>query len=259
MRLVVLVIFTVATFTGCDARTQVLQDNITARVDRLLGDFQVKQKQAEIAIGQIQTGIDQLKRAKIETKVRNTQLSDQVKAIELKTAEVDKAILKLRDFLSQGGEVEISGKKFSEIQVKEMAEKSINARKKLSSDIEVLQKSAKQMEAILTSLEQRESDGTRRLEKLKQTLDEIKTKSVALVSMQETSATTGVGSGMDFESLEKQVTDLSSKIDVEIAFQEEKAKSDSTSTSIGSIDDILSTTSTVDDTISEIDKLLGTK
>jgi|GEM_PF-4996164 len=132
-------VFSLALLIGCDARTKVLQDKITARVDKMLGEFEVKQKQAELAVRKIETDIDQLKKARIETKVRLTQIDEKVKTAESKQMEVDKTILRLREFLTQGGEVEISGKKFSEQQVKDMAEKTIAVRKKLTSEIEVLQ------------------------------------------------------------------------------------------------------------------------
>jgi hypothetical protein len=58
---------------------------------------------------------------------------------------------------------------------------------------------------------------------------------------------------MDFDSLEKQITDISNKIDVELAFQEEKAKSNASSST--SVDDIIGQMSTINDTINEIDGL----
>jgi|GEM_PF-5542216 len=71
--------------------------------------------------------------------------------------------------------------------------------------------------------------------------------------MQQTAETTGTGSGIDFDSLEKQISDISSKIDVELAFQEEKAKASANSAT--SVDDIIGQMSTINDTINEIDSL----
>ena len=238
---------------GCDARTKVLKDIITARVDKALGEFEIKQKQAEMALQKIESDIDQLKKARIETKVRFTQIDDKVRNAESKQADVDKTILRLREYLTKGGDVDISGKNYSEQQVKEMAEKTIAVRKKLSSEIEVLKKSSKQIESVLASLEQRERDATKSFDRTKLAIDEIKTKTLALTTMQQTSATTGTGSGIDFESLEKQIGDISNQIDVELAFQEEKSKA--SSGSIASVDDIILQTSTIGDTLAEIDRL----
>ena len=246
-------LFIVMLLVGCDARTKVLKDIITARVDKALGEFEIKQKQAEMALQKIESDIDQLKKARIETKVRFTQIDDKVKNAESKQADVDKTILRLREYLTKGGDVDISGKNYSEQQVKEMAEKTIAVRKKLSSEIEVLKKSSKQIESVLASLEQRERDATKSFDRTKLAIDEIKTKTLALTTMQQTSATTGTGSGIDFESLEKQIGDISNQIDVELAFQEEKSKV--SSGSIASVDDIILQTSTIGDTLAEIDRL----
>jgi len=246
-------VLSLALLIGCDARTKVLQEKITARVDKIIGEFDVKQKQAELAMQKIETDIDQLKKARIETKVRLTQIDEKVQTAVSKQADIDKTILRLKDYLTKGGDVEISGKNYTEQQVKEMAEKTISVRKKLSSEIDVLKKSSKQIETVLSSLEQRERDATKSLDRTKLAIDEIKTKTLALTTMQETAATTGTGSGLDFESLEKQISDISNKIDVELAFQEEKAKANTTSTT--SVDDIISQTSTIGDTLAEIEQL----
>ena len=246
-------LFIVMLLVGCDARTKVLKDILTARVDKALGEVEIKQKQAEMALQKIESDIDQLKKARIETKVRFTQIDDKVRNAESKQADVDKTILRLREYLTKGGDVDISGKNYSEQQVKEMAEKTIAVRKKLSSEIEVLKKSSKQIESVLASLEQRERDATKSFDRTKLAIDEIKTKTLALTTMQQTSATTGTGSGIDFESLEKQIGDISNQIDVELAFQEEKSKA--SSGSIASVDDIILQTSTIGDTLAEIDRL----
>lgn len=62
---------------------------------------------------------------------------------------------------------------------------------------------------------------------------------------------------VDFNTLEKQVRDLSGKIDVELAFHDEKAQE--TSADSKSLDSIIRETSTASDTVSEIDKILGSK
>jgi chromosome segregation ATPase len=210
---------------GCDARTQVLQEKITNRIDKLLGEFEVKKKQAEIATKKYQEEIDQLTKSKIETKVRLTQLQEKAQVAEAKQAEVDKTILRLRDYLAQGGEVEISGKKYSESQVKEMAEKLIAARKKLVSEIDVMKKSSAQIESIYTSLEAKESKAKGSLEGIKMTLDTIKIKTDALTAMQASSSNSNVGNDLDFESLEQQVAEISNKLDIELAFEQQKTDS----------------------------------
>lgn len=238
---------------GCDARTKVLQEKITSRIDKLLGEYEVKKKEAEIATSKYEEEIAQLTKAKIETKIRLTKLNEKVEAAEGKQSEVDKTILKLREYLTKEGEVEISGRKYSQAQVKEMAEKLIMARKKLVSEIDVMKKSTAQIESIFLSLEERESKAKKSLDGIKLTMDTIKIKTDALTAMQSTSDATNVGSDIDLDSLEKQVSEISGQLDVELAFQQEKMNA--SEQSMTSVEDIISKTSTASDTIAEIDSL----
>jgi hypothetical protein len=149
---------------GCGARAEVAKDKVLAQVDALLGEIDVKRKEAEIGIRDMDTGLDQLKKGKIEAR-----------------------------------------------------------------------------------------------EALKQNLEEIDAKAVALKSIKDVSTLAGGGATFDFEKVEKQVKDLSTKIDTELAFHDEKAKEASTASDLKSIDSVIRQTSTAGDAVSEIDKILGKK
>ena len=151
----------------------------------------------------------------------------------------------------------INQKKYSPAELKDMADKIIAARKKLSTEAEGLKSTQKRLDSIVTVMEQREQDGHERLSKIKQNLDEIDAKAVALKSMQEAANLSGSTETVDFNTVEKQVRDLSGKIDVELAFHDEKAQE--TSAESKSLDSIVRETSTASDTVSEIDKILGGK
>ena len=110
----------------------------------------------------------------------------------------------------------------------------------------------------MNSLEQREKEGRDKLKGLKMHLDEIDAKAVALKSIKDASALSGGTTTLDFDNVEKQVRDLSTKIDVELAFHDEKGKQASAS-DVGSLDTIIKQTSTAGNTVSEIDKILGKK
>ncbi|MFM2215928.1 MAG: hypothetical protein RL240_246 [Planctomycetota bacterium] len=245
-------------YVGCDARSQVLKDNVVAKIDKMLGEFQVRQKEAEMALSKLESGMEQLKRARIETKIKLAQLTEKQNAAEAKIGEVDKTIGRLRDYLSQEGDVEISGKKFSQAQVKEMADKMLSTRKKLVAEAETFEKSSKQVERSLTLLERNETNGKAKLDNVKLLLEEIETKKVALTAMQEVSATSTTGKELDFTTLEKQVASLSEKISTEIAVLDE-LEMDQGAGSALSADEIMSTTSTANDTIEEMNRILGDK
>lgn len=240
---------------GCGARGEVAKDQVLAQVDRLLGEIDVKRKGAEIAVRNTEAGLDRLKKGKIEAKVRLTQTSDRLSELGAKTERADQALIRLRDLLQSGQDAEINGNTYTVVALKDMADRTISARKKLANEAEVLESSRQRLERTVAALDGREQDGRERLRKLKQHLDEIDTKAVALKSMQDAASISGTTETLDFEVVEKQVRDLSTKLDVELAYQDEKwheSVSDEKS-----LDTLFRETSTASDTVSEIDVLLG--
>lgn len=240
---------------GCGARGEVARDQVLAQVDKLLGEIDVKKKEAEISIRNMDKGLDTLKKGKIEAKVRLSQTTEKLSDIESKTSKADQVLIRLREHLKGDQQTEINGKTFTVAELKDMADRTISARKKLTGESEVLKSSEQRLKRVVASLEQREQDGRERLRSLKQHLEDIDTKSLALKSMEDAAKLSGPAQKLDFEGVEKQVHDLSTKIDVELAFQDEKWQE------IGSdeksLETILRETSTASDTLSEIDKIVG--
>ena len=253
-----LVLCSLAAVLGCGARVEVAKDKILAQVDSLLGEIDVKRKEVEMGIQDMSAGLDQLKKGKIEAKVKQTQFSDRVAELEGKIADADKALGRLRDYLKENKDVTLSGKKFTPDQLKDMAEAAISARKRLATEIEGIKSARDRLAVVATSLEQRETEGRDKIKTLKQTLEEIDAKAVALKSIKDASVISGGGAALDFEKVEKQVKDLSTKIDTELVFHDEKAK-EQTANELKSIDSIVRQTSTAGDAVSEIDKILGKK
>jgi hypothetical protein len=240
---------------GCGARTEVAKEKILGQVDKLLGAIDVKKKEAQMAVQGMEAGIDKIKMGKIESKMRLTQVTDSLTAVKAKIAKADKALGRLRDGLKEGKETVFNQKTYSPTELKGMADQIIAARKKLRIEAEGLSSTQKRLAGIVTALEQREQDGRERLVKIRQNLDEIDAKAVALRSIQEAASLSGDTEVADFTAVEKQVRDLSGKIDVELAFNDEKAKEQSAESK--SLESIVRETSTASDTVSEIDKILG--
>jgi len=243
---------------GCgDARTEVAKDKVLAQVDRLLGEIDVKKKEVEIGVHKMDEALDTLRKGKIDAKVRLAKTDERIAELEQKLTLADSALGRLRDYLQQDGDVEINGKAFTVPQLKEMADKAISARKKLDREAEGLKASQKRLQEVVRILESREAEGSERLATLKLNLSEIDSKAVALKSMQEAASLTGDSGKIDFDGIEKQVRDLSTKIDVELAFQDEKSQS--LVSNEQRLETIIKETSTASDTLTEIDHLLGAK
>ncbi len=168
---------------GCGARTEVAKEKILAQVDKLLGDIDVRKKEAQLSVQGMEVGIDKIKMGKIESKMRLTQVSESLSAIEDKIAQADKALGRLRDHLKDGKEAVINETKYSLVELKEMAVKIIDDRKKLTTEADGLKSTQKRLGSIVTLLEQREQDGRERIANIKQSLNEIDAKAVALKSI----------------------------------------------------------------------------
>ena len=245
--------------TGCGARVEVAKDKILAQVDALLGEIDVKRKEAEIGIHNMDAGLDQLKKGKIEAKLKQTQFSEKATEVEGKIADADKALGRLRDYLKENKDVTLSGKTFTPAQLNEMADTAISARKRLATELETAKSAAGRLGAVAASLEQREKEGRGKIKGLKQCLEEIDAKAVALKSIKDAANLSGGGAALDFEKVEKQVKDVRSKIDAELAFHDEKAKESPAASESATLESVVRQTSTAGDKISEIDKILGNK
>ena len=254
-----LLICLLASLAGCGARVEVAKDKILAQVDALLGEIDVKRKEADIGIHNMDTGLDQLKKGKIEAKVKQTQFSEKATELEGKIADADEALRRLREYLKANKDVTLSGKTFTPAQLNEMADTAISARKKLATELETVKQARDRLGAVATLLEQQEKSGRDKIKGLKQYLEEIDAKAVALKSIKDAASLSGGGAALDFEKVEKQVKDLSTKIDTELAFHDEKTKEAGTATEVGSLESVIRQTSTASDKISEIDKILGKK
>jgi chromosome segregation ATPase len=247
--------------SGCSEatkpRVEVAKDKILAQVDALLGEVDVKHKAVENAMKTLGDGIDKLKKGKIEAKVRVAKVGEQVIDLDQKIAEADKALGRLRDYLKEEKDVEISGKTFTPAQLKEMADKTISARKSLSTQVEALRQSKDRLENVASTLEAREKESSQKIGVLKQQLDEIDAKVLALKSIKEASTISGNDTSVDFASVEKDVRSLSTKVDVELAYHDEKWKDAASANDKDVLESVVRDTSTSDDTLSEIEKILG--
>src|SRR5688500_10440280 len=71
---------------GCDARTEVAKDHVLAHVDKLLGEIDVRKKEAEIGVRKAEAALDEVKKGKIEAKVRSARYADRLAEVEAKVA-----------------------------------------------------------------------------------------------------------------------------------------------------------------------------
>jgi predicted RNA-binding protein with EMAP domain len=239
------------------ARMEVAKDKILSQVDALLGEVDVKRKTVDLAVQRLGDGIDKLKKGKIEARVRANSAGEQIAAVEQKIGEADKALGRLRDHLKEEKEVELSGRTFTPTQLKDMADKAISARKALATQVELLRQSRSRLDAVATNLENREKESLRKVSVLKLQLSEIDDKVIALKAIKDATTLSGNEPSVDFASVEESIRSLSTKVDAELAFQDEKWKESEQENESTNLDAIISQTSTTGDTLAEIEKMIG--
>jgi chromosome segregation ATPase len=246
---------------GCsnssNARIEVAKDKILAQVDSLLGEVDVKRKVVDLAVGRLGEGIDQLKKGKIDARVRANNAGEQIAELEQRISEADNALSRLRDHLKEEKDVELSGRTFTPIQLKEMADKTISARKALVTQIELLRQSKSRLDAVATTLENREKESLQKIDALKQQLGEIDNKVIALKAIKDATSISGDEPSVDFASVQSSIRDLATKVDTELAFHDEKWKESEQDIDSTNLESIISQTSTTNDTLAEIEKLIG--
>ena len=146
---------------GCGARMEVAKDKIQAKIDSILGTMDVKRKEIEISVANLKEGINGLRKAKIKAQVSGDQIQRQAKPQEEKLASMDAALKTLRGHLETGKPVEIAGKTYSPAELKDMADRVMEARKACAGQLAGLHESQGRLQKVAATLERRQHDSRR--------------------------------------------------------------------------------------------------
>ena len=142
---------------GCGARVEVAKDKILAQVDSLLGEIDVKKKEAEIGVRNLTAAMEQYTRGKIEAKVKLKQVSRPPGRTGEGSGHADKFLGRLRDYLKAGKNVEISGKTYTPSATEgDAPQAAIPLRKKLGTEAEAFRGSKERLAKTVALLEQKE-------------------------------------------------------------------------------------------------------
>ena len=255
-----IVLLAICLAVGCGARAEVAKEKLLAKIDSMLGEIEVKRKEIEISINVLKEGIDGLRKAKIKAKVKQDQIQRQANPIEQKIAQVDNTLKVIRDSLASEQTVEIGGKDYSPAELKTMADKVIQARKSLQSQLGGFQKSIASLQKVVDSLERKQNDYQHRLTRLEAQVAEIDSKAVALKAMQDASTAMGESEktmAANIDNLEDKVADLWADVESELLAEDEKWNEVEAVEQIDSVDAFIAATQDPSDTLAEIDKILA--
>ena len=222
----ILLLCFLSALVGCDSRIEVAKDQILAQIDHLLGEVNVRRQQVETALTRAEAGLDRLTHGRIEVQVELSRISDNYTSARDEVAEVDQALNRLQQLLSQKGEVQIAGETYGPAQLEEMARRAATNRKKAFAEADSFAATKERLEKIVAMIQRREREGRDRLDILKTLLTEIDAKGVALKAIQEATRIAGQADVLDFDAIERQVRDLEAEVDAELAFHEEMWRED---------------------------------
>ncbi len=181
----VLPILLLLVLTGCGPRWDVAREQVLSKIDTLLGEVDVKCREADSAVAQIAAGVDQISRARIDVQVRHVRLSEDLTAVEERIERTQEEA----------------------------------PRRSLQSEAESLKTTRDRLGRVLGLLENRERQARDRLHALRLLLAGIDSKQVALKSLRRVLGVCEAGS-LDFRSVEAEVRELESAIDTELEFNE---------------------------------------
>ncbi|QEG22764.1 coiled-coil domain-containing protein [Mariniblastus fucicola] len=259
-----LVAIVVGAYVGCGPRMAVAGKKMLDQIDGVLGKLNVQLEKVEQAHAKLTKETEAMREKRIGAQYKLERLQEQKKDLEENIASYKKDLGRLRDYMkeaSESGTVTINDKEHSVETLEALAQSTLkklkSAQTTLDTRIKTLTDAYSKSLAVLKS---NVDVSKQQLKKLDDQIEEIKAKKSALDAMKEASTIAGTEASISdkFNDLTKDVDDLLTEVDVKIAVESEKvderlAQSDSDVT----LDEILGDDSSADDTISEIDAILG--
>ncbi len=251
----------VAASSGCGARAQVAGDKILELIDARLGKLDVKRKEIQNAIADLDKTIAKNRQGKVKSEVMLENFDGKIAPIQNEINRIKQALTVINPHLSASEDVEINGKMRSPSELNEMAKELLERHEKLSSQLGGLNANRAQYEKTHQAVAKAYSVSTTQMSKLKELLTSIDDKMEALDQMKQSqSILNESGSVSDsFADLEEQVEGLMFDVESELRLEIEKinereARLDDNNSAA---DEILDQIESVDDTKSRIDAILG--
>jgi len=257
---VVVVLFGLVAFLSGsgEAKIEVARENVSKRIDALLGEAEVQQKELQIEMRKMDRACDDLTKARIHSQVQAERLDKKHQELDQQIADCDAALRRLKGYLSAGGSADIGGKTYTPDQIKDMADKLLAARKSLCQQADTLKQSQTQLNRTTNLLVARETALKHQQVKLKTQIVELESEMVSLQTIKETSHLVGDNDqslGQNLDAISKKVAAIQDRTRAELRFEEEKCKN--LEANGNGADAIIAATKSHQDTIAEIDKVLA--
>jgi chromosome segregation ATPase len=253
-----------AALPGCDdaskARVDVAKEAAVKKLDGFLGSLDVKRKEIDLAIKSLKTATTEISKQRIKAQVKADQIDSQAQPIREQIAKTDSSLKKFRELIAAGTPGEIAGNSYSLDEIKAMAAKVIDARKRYEAQVASFDQSQAGLKKIVTSLDLRRDDLQSKINQLETSLTKIDMQMASAKAMKDASTALGDSEAsldQNIANLEDMVADLMAETQSELAIEGEKWDFAAADQQIDSVDSIISKTQGPADTLAEIDLILG--
>ena len=254
-------IYVATTTTGCGARAQVAGDKVLDKIDKWLGELDVKRKEIENSVQSLEAAVENNHKAKINAEVRLDDMDRRMQPIQKRVDGIKVYLAEINPHLSSTEAVEINGKTMSPEEIKARANEFLEAYEMNNQELGALQATKETYKRAFDLLNKEYQISTQQMATLKKKLEEIDIKKTALDDMKTAQTVLGKSGSISdkFNDLEVEINDLFIEVETEMRVESEKvAQREATlQTSNLAIDEILEKNKSSEETQARIDAILN--
>jgi len=241
-------------FSG-SPRVEVAKEKLLDRVDNLLGKMEVQRQEIDNGITATKQAVEGIRKAKIKAQVKLEQIDEKAKPYEEKVVHCDGTLVRLRDLLQADMPTEIAGKTYSVIDLNDMANKVIKARRDAEKQINGFNSARDEMQKVVTKLAKHQQNLQSRLANLQSQIAILDAEMAAAKAMKEASKAMGDGDSLatNLDALEDKIASLSANVKVALLSESERWSEDA----FDEVDAFIRDSQQPTDTLAEIDRILG--
>ena len=247
-------------FLSGSPRADVAKKKVMDKIDDMLGKIDVQRAEIDQGIKAAKQGVEGVRKAKIKAQVQVDQLDEKVKPYDEQMARCDQSLVKLRDLIKADTAADIAGKSYSVAELKEMANKVIEERKKAEGQINGFKATRENMKKLVATLAKRQDEFDTKITTLQASLVKVDAEMTAAKALKQASAAMGdkdSNMSSNLADLEQKIAALSADVRVELQGASGGWSETEATKSINDVEAFIRNTQSTNDTVAEIDRILG--
>ncbi len=213
---------------GCGPRAQVAKDAIIDKLDKALGELNVKRKKIEMKQNELRNKLDALKKSRYLSEAKLDLMKEKR---DKSQSALDSIMGKVEDVKALVSEaqasdtktIERNDKTYTADQIAATAQQVAGSAKAEQTKLAGFKASYEAMEKAVSVLKSQETTAVKLMADLEQKVSEIDAKKIAVDAVKEASSITGGESiGDDFAALQKEIEDLGVNVDAALKMETDK-------------------------------------